>query len=78
MNRLSARGKFHTAKLTDGKTILTYNNRVRILGTTMETMGGVIEDGELAMNALNGLPREYHGLISNLDPVEDTGKDFTS
>lgn len=38
--------------------LLTFNNRVRILGTSVQAMGSIIDDGDLGMTALNGLPDE--------------------
>lgn len=64
MNRLSAQCKLHTANMSDGETILAYSNMVRNIGTTMETMGGVIYKGELASTAHHGLP------VAHLSPYQ--------
>lgn len=77
LNRLSARRIFHTVPMLNGETILAYINIVRILATTMQNMGVIMDEGELGMTGLNSLPMEYHELIIALEAVGDTGKDFT-
>lgn len=47
LNRLTARHKFHTAKMLPSETIMTYTNRVRLPGTALGSIGVNIDEQEL-------------------------------
>ena len=67
LNKLSARRRLYTATMEHGEKMLTYLNRVKQLAATLKSMGVAIDDQELAMAALNGLPSTYESLIVALD-----------
>eukprot|EP00171_Calliarthron_tuberculosum_P023184 IDg23184t1 len=77
LNKLSARRKFYTATMLDGEKILKYANRIRQLATTLKNMGVDIDDNEMAMALLNGLPDRFDSLISALDALGNEDKIFT-
>lgn len=72
LNKLSARRKFYTATKQDSETILQFANRIGYLASTLKSMGITVDQCEMAMALLNGLPEEYDPLISALDAVSST------
>ena len=77
LNKLSARRKFYTVSMDKGEKMLTYLNRVKQLASTLKSMNVDIDDKEIAMAALNGLPSTYEGLIVALDALGNDDKSFT-
>ena len=77
LNKLSARRRFYTVSMENGEKMLTYLNRVKQLASTLKSMGVEIDDQELAMAALNGLPPSYESLIVALDALGNEEKFFT-
>ncbi len=77
LNELYARRKFYTVTMENGEKILTYLNRVRHLAATLKSMDVDIDDKEIAMAALNGLPPTYEGLIVALDAPGNDDKAFS-
>jgi len=77
LNKLSARRKFYTVTMECNEKMLTYLNRVRQLAASLKSMGVDIEDQEMAMAALNGLPASYESLIVALDAVGNDEKSFS-
>ena len=77
LNKLSARRKFYTVTMEKGEKILTYLNRVKHLAATLKSMKVEIDDKELAMAALNGLPSSYESLIVALDALGNDDDTFT-
>ena len=77
LNRLSARRKFYTVTMENGEKMLTYLNRVKQLAATLKSMSVEIDDQELAMAALNGLPASYESLIVALDALGNDKTVFT-
>lgn len=69
LNKLAARRQFYTAVKSESETILQFSNRIRQLADTLKSMSVLIDDSELAMALLNGLPEQYDALISALDAV---------
>lgn len=45
-----------TVRMENGEKILTYLNRVKQLVSTLKSMGVIIDEDELSMASLNGLP----------------------
>lgn len=78
LNKLSARRKFYTASKEESESILQFSNRIRHLGSTLKSMNVTIDENEMAMAFLNGLPDPYDPLISALDAVgnEESKLDF--
>lgn len=77
LNRLTSRRKFHTAHMEEGESILGCVNRVQTLVTTLRNMGVVIDEAEMAMGVIDGVPDRFDGLISALAAVNITGTKFT-
>lgn len=69
LNKLSARRKFYSAIKLEQETILQFSNRIIHLATNLKSMGVTVEDSEMAMALLNGLPDPYDPLISALDAL---------
>ncbi len=69
LNKLSARRKFYTATLQEGESILQFANRIRLLAATLKSMKVLIDESEVAMAMLNGLPEAYDPLISAIDAI---------
>ncbi len=63
--------------LADGR-ILAYTNRIRQLASTLKSMGVEIDDKEMAMAVLNGLPKRFNNLISALDALGNENETFFS
>ncbi len=49
--------------------ILAYTKRIRQLASTLKSMGVEIDDKEVAMAVLKGLPERFNNLISVLDAL---------
>ena len=69
LNKLAARRNFYTASMKHGEKMLNYINRVRQLASILKSMDGNVEDAEIAMTILNGLPQQYSNLIVALDAL---------
>lgn len=77
LNKLSARRDFYTATMVGNENMLSYINRVREKSAVLESMGVLIDDKELAMAVLNGLPPRFGTLITALDAIGDEDETFT-
>lgn len=77
LNKLSARRRFYTASMNEGEKVLAFAARIRQLAATLKSMGVKIDDQEMAMAFLCGLPDRFDGLISALDALADDSKTFT-
>ncbi len=76
LNKLAARRKFYTAEMKETETLLQFSNRIRPLSMTLKSMSVNIDESEMAMALLNGLPDQFHPLISALDALKDKRKGF--
>ena len=78
LNKLAARRKFYTATMNETETVLQFANRIRQLASTLKSMNVTIDESEMAMALLNGLPDQYNSLISALDAIgnEDDKLEF--
>ena len=61
----------------DTEKILAFAARVRQMAATLKSMSVTIEDSEMAMALLNGLPDRFDSLISALDATHTDDKDLT-
>lgn len=77
LNKLSARREFYTATMRRDESMLTYINRVREKASTLQSMDVEIDDKELAMAVLNGLPPRFGTIITALDAIGDEDESFT-
>eukprot|EP00171_Calliarthron_tuberculosum_P002750 IDg2750t1 len=77
LNKLSARRDFYTATMLDGEKMLVYINRIRQMASVLQSMTVVIDDKEMAMAVLNGLPRRFETIITALDAIGDDDASFT-
>ena len=69
LNKLAARRNFYTVSMYDGEKVLSYINRVCHLASTLKSMDAHVDDAEIAMTILNGLPEQYSNLIVALDAL---------
>lgn len=51
-------------------TFLDYTNRIRLFYSCLECIGVVIDRNELVIDALNGPPDPFDGMLSALDGIE--------
>ena len=77
LNKLAARRKFYTVTMDEGEKVLAYINRVQHLASVLKSMNVTIDDKEMAMAVLNGLPSRFDGLIVALDALGNEDKIFT-
>ncbi len=56
LNKLAASRDVYTATMKENKKMLVYINRVLQMASVLQSMGVQIEDKEMAMAVLNGLP----------------------
>ena len=77
LNKLAARRNFYTATMKGGEKALTFINRVQHLASILKSMGVDVDDQEIAMAVLNGLPPRYDSLIVALDALGNEDKIFT-
>lgn len=71
LDKLRSRRDFYTATMKTGEKMLTYINRIRHFSTILKSMNVLIEDDEVAMAVLNGLPAKYGNIITALDALGD-------
>lgn len=78
LNKLSARCKFYTANKSDTESILEFSNRIQHMSSNLKSMNVTIDDTEMAMTLLCGLPDTYDTLISASDDIgrEETVLEF--
>ena len=69
LNKLAARRAFYTATKTEDETVLQFSNRIRQLSATLKSMSVDIDECEMSMALLNGLPDVYDNLICVLDSL---------
>ena len=77
LNRLAARRQFYTVTMQNDEKVLTYINRVNQLAARLKSMNVDIDDKEMAMAVLNGLPARFESLIVALDALGNEEKMFT-
>ena len=77
LNKLAARRRFYTATMQEGEKVLTFINRIQQLASTLKSMGIDVDEKEVAMAVLNGLPPQYENLIVALDALGNEDKLFT-
>ena len=68
LNKLAAQLHFvHTVAIQGNEKVLAYINPVKRLATRLKSMKVDIDDKEIAMAVLNGLPARFESLIVALD-----------
>jgi gag-polypeptide of LTR copia-type len=72
LNKLAAHRRFYTVSIMEDEGILTY--RVRQIAEELKSMDAKIDETEVAMAVLNGLPSKYDHLIVALDALGDDTK----
>ena len=77
LNKLAARRRFYTATMHDDEKVLEFASRIRQLAASLKSMGVTVDDQEMAMALLNGLPDRFDSLISALDALADDQELFT-
>ncbi len=75
LNKLAERRDFYTAKMKEDEKMLVYVDRVRKMASTLQSMDATINDKEMAMAVLNGLPPRFETLITALEAI---GHDYAS
>ncbi len=77
LNRLSARRRFYSATMDETEKLLEFAGRIRQYASTLKSMGVDVEDQDMAMTMLSGLPTRFDMLISALDAISDDNTKFT-
>ncbi|CDF39891.1 unnamed protein product [Chondrus crispus] len=76
LNKLAARRDFHTVSMLPSEKVLVFINRVKQLAARLQSMSVEIDDKEIAMAVLNGLPPRFDNLIVALDALGNEDKVF--
>ena len=71
LNSLTARRRFYSVKMNDGERALTFISRVRQLASDLKAMDVKVEDDDIAMTVLCGLPPKYEHLIVAIDAAKE-------
>jgi gag-polypeptide of LTR copia-type len=74
LNKLAIRRRFYTTDMIEDESMLTYINGVRQISDELKSMDVNIDETEVAMAVLNGLPPKYDHLIVALDALVDDTK----
>lgn len=61
----------------ESEKVLEFSAKIRQLAATLKSMDVIIDDNEMAMAFLNGLPESFDSLISALDALGIDEKLFT-
>ena len=77
LNKLAARRDFYTVKMLSGEKVLPYINRVKQLAAILKSVSVNIDDKEMAIAVLNGLPARFQALIVALDALGNEEKIFS-
>ena len=76
LNKLAARRDFYTVSMLPDEKVLVFINRVKQLAARLQSMSVEIDDKEIAMAVLNGLPSRFDNLIVALDALGNEDKVF--
>ena len=76
LNKLAARRQFYTVMMQTNEKVLVYINRVKKLAARFKSMKVDIDDKEIAMAVLNGLPARFETLIVALDALGNEDEMF--
>ena len=77
LNKLAAWRRFYTVTMQNDEKVLAYINRVKQLAARLKSMNVDIDDKEMAMAVLNGLPARFESLIVALDALGSEDKMFS-
>lgn len=69
LNKMRVRREFHTVEMRAGEGMLSFINRVKELGSVLRSMEANLDEQEIAMTILCGLPPEYEALVTTLDAL---------
>lgn len=76
-NNLSACRKFYSGTMSEGENVLPYINRVKKRDGVLKPMNVEVDETELEMAVLNGLPSSSEHLLVALDAVGNNDSIFT-
>lgn len=71
MIRLYARRKIYSAKMKDGKKVSVYIALVQQMASNLISMGLEIQDLDIAMTVLMGLPEKFENLNVAIDTLKE-------
>ena len=71
LNKLTTRRRFYSVKMDSSEKAIAFISRVRQLASDCKAMGVDIDDTEIAMTILCGLPDKYEHLIVAIDAATD-------
>ena len=71
LNKLACRRRFYSAKMAASEKAIAFISRVRQIAADCKAMGVNIDDKDIAMTVLCGLPDKYEHLIVAIDAVAD-------
>ena len=66
-NRLFLRRKFFTVQMANHEHMITYINRVKVMADKLAAIGASVEEEDIVMTLLSGLPENYNNLIVALE-----------
>lgn len=71
LNKLTTRRQFYSSKMEELEHALVFLSRVRLLAAECDAMDGTIDDQDIAITVLCGLPKVYEHLIVAIDGATD-------
>ena len=71
LNKLMTRRRFYTAKMVDSENTMSFISRVRQMASDCKALDISIDDKDIAMTVLCGLPEKYEHLIVAIDTATD-------
>ena len=77
LNKLAARRRFYTVTMQNDEKVLAYINRVKQLAARLKSMNVDVDDKEMAIAVLNGLPARFENLTVALDALGTDDKMFS-
>ena len=77
LNKLAPQRRFYTVTMQNDEKVFAYINRVKQLAARLKSMNVDIDDKEMAIAVLNGLPARFESLIAALDAVGSEDKMFS-
>ena len=76
LNKRAARRDFYTVSMLPSEKVLVFINRVKKIAARLQSMSVEIDDKEIAMAVLNGLPPRFDNLIVALGALGNEDKVF--
>lgn len=77
LNKLDACSSFYNVSMNEKEKVLGLSSGIQQIDGTLKSLGVIIEDYNMAMELLNGLPGRFYGLINVLHELLNDERLFT-